>query len=77
MKKDYIKIINNDPTRKARITTRKLSDTDYEIIDMYVPMGSDYVEIGEELLREVTADADKESVMLHVDINKILSKKDR
>ncbi len=76
MKTEYIKIIDNDPMKKARIITRKLSEDNYEIVDMYVPMGPGFSEIGEELLREVTADADKESVTLHVDINRILSKKD-
>jgi len=77
MKTEYIKIIGNDPTKKAKITVRKISENDYEIVDMYVPMGSGFTEIGEELLNEVTADADKESITLHVDINRILSKKDR
>jgi len=77
MKTEYIKIIDNESTKKARIVTRKLSETDYEIIDMYIPIEYSLTEIGEDLLKEVIADADGEGVTLHVDVNRILSKKDR
>lgn len=77
MKTEYVKIIDNDPTKKVRIITRKLSENDYEIVDMYVPMESNFKGIEEELLKEVTADADREGITLHADINRILSKKDR
>jgi len=77
MKTEYIKIIDNESTKKARIVTRKLSEIDYEIIDMHIPIEFSHTKIGEDLLKEVTADADRESVTLHVDINRILSKKDR
>ena len=77
MKTEYIKIVDNDPTKKARIVTRKLSENDYEIIDMYIPIECNSLTIGDEILKEVTADADREGITLHVDINNILSKKDR
>ncbi len=77
MKTEYIKIVDNDPTKKARIKTKKISEKDYEIIEMYVPLELNSSVIGEELLKEVTDDADREGIVLHVDINKILPKKDR
>jgi predicted GNAT family acetyltransferase len=77
LKTEYVKIIDNDPTKKARILTRKISESEYEIIEMYVPMESNFKGIEEELLKEVTDDADRERITLHVDVNRILSKKDR
>jgi hypothetical protein len=73
MKDEYIRIIDGDPTRKAIATTKKISDLEYEIVEFDIPV--DYIEIGEELLKEITADADNEGITLKVDIDKILPDK--
>ena len=76
MKTEYVKIIENDPTKKARLVTAKRSENEYEIVEFYVPR--EYIDkgIGEELLEEVTSDADKEMITLHMNIDKILRGKE-
>lgn len=72
MKAEYVKIIENDPTRKATLLTKKISENEYEIIKLDIPKEYWYKGIEEELLKEVTDDADNEGVTLHVDINKMI-----
>jgi N-acetylglutamate synthase-like GNAT family acetyltransferase len=75
MKEEYVRIIENDPTKKARIITKKISEKEYEIVKFEIPV--EYVDggVGEQLLQEITEDADKEGIALSVDINKIMSEK--
>lgn len=71
MKTEYIKIIDHDPEKKARILTKKINENNYEIIEMDIPVEYRFKGIENELLEEVTDDADRENVTLHVDINNI------
>ena len=73
MKDEYIRTIDGDPTKKAIVITKRISDLEYEIIKFDIPIG--HIEIGEELLKEITADADKDGITLRADIDKILPEK--
>ena len=77
LKDEYIKIIGNNPMKIARLLTVRRSENEYEIIEMDIPVEFIIKGIEDELIKEVTDDADREGIILHVDINKILSKKDR
>ena len=74
MKTEYIKIIENNPMKKARLTTVRRGESEYEIVEFYIPKEYRNKGIEEELLKEVTDDADNDGAILHVDINKILRK---
>jgi len=76
MKDEYIKIIENDPTKKARLVTKRISEKEYEIVEFDIPIELRIKGIEEQLLKEVTDDADNEGITLHVDINRIMAKKD-
>lgn len=75
MKDEYVKIIENNPTKKARVVTKRISENEYEIVKFDIP--AEYIDggIGEQLLKEIADDADNEGVTLHVDINKIMAEK--
>lgn len=75
MKEEYVRIIDNDPTKKARVITKRISEKEYEIVKFDVPVECIDGETWERLLQEITEDADKEGVTLSVDINKIMSEK--
>lgn len=75
MKSEYIKIVGNDPMKKARLLTKRINEHEYEIIELDIP--EEYIDkgIGEELLKELTDDADNEGITLSVNINKMMTKK--
>lgn len=75
MKAEYIKIIENNPTKKARLLTERISKNEYEIVEFDIPVEHRDKGIEDELLKEVTYDADNERITLHVDINKIMTNK--
>lgn len=72
MKNEYIKIIENDPTKKVRIITKRISEKSYEIVKLDIPTEDINGETVEQLLKEITDDADNEGIYLSVDINKIM-----
>ena len=74
MKTEYIKVIENDNMKKARFITTKRGENEYEIIEFDIPEEYRNKGIEEELLKEVTDDADNEGITLHVDIDKIAHK---
>jgi predicted GNAT family acetyltransferase len=76
LKTEYIKIMKNNPVKKAKIVTKRISEKEYEIIEFDIPIELRQNGIAEQLLKEVTNDADNEGVTLHVDINKIMANKD-
>lgn len=73
MKYEYTRIIEGCPKKMARIVTKRISDLEYEIVKFEIP--TCHTEIGEELLKEITDDADKNGITLKVDIDKILPEK--
>lgn len=75
LKDEYIKIIENNPMKKARLLTVRRSENEYEIVEFDIPEEYRNKGIEDELLREITDDADNEGVTLHVDINKIIPRK--
>lgn len=77
LKTEYIKIIENNPMKKARLVTIRRSEDEYEIVEFDIPKEYRNKGIEDELLKEVTDDADNEEVVLYADISKITSKKDR
>ena len=74
MKTEYIKVIENDNMKKARLLTTKRGENEYEIIEFDIPEEYRNKGIEEELLKEVTDYADNEGITLYVDIDKILIK---
>lgn len=74
MKAEYIKIIDNDPTKKAMLLTVRISESEYEIVELVIPEGYRNEGIEDELLKEVTEDADNQGITLLVDINKMMAK---
>lgn len=74
MKDEYVRIIENDPTKKARAVLERIGDLEYEIVKFDIPTGYTDGEVGEQLLKEITDDADSEGVTLHADINRIMTK---
>jgi hypothetical protein len=75
MKDEYIKIAENDPTKKARAILKRLNEKEYEMVKFEAPIELIDGGLGEQLLQEIVDDADKEGVTLHVDINKMLIEK--
>lgn len=75
MKAEYIKIIENNPMKKARLVTVRRGENEYEIVEFDIPEEYRNKGIEDELLKEVTDDADNEEVVLHIDINKIMTKR--
>lgn len=73
LKAEYVKIIENDPIKKARLLTERISENEYEIVKLDIPVEYRNEGIEEELLKEVTDDADNEGITLHVDINKMIN----
>lgn len=73
MKTEYIKIIENNPMKKARLVTMRRSENEYEIVEFDIP--KEYRDKGIEykLLKEVTDDADEQGITLYVDIDKIIA----
>lgn len=74
MKVEYVKIIENDYTKKARLITERISENEYEIVEFGIPEEYRNKGFEEELLEEVAGDADNEGVTLRVDIDKIIRK---
>ncbi len=74
MKAEYVKIIDNDPMKKARLLTVRISESEYEIVELVIPEGYRNEGIEDELLKEVTEDADNQGITLLVDINKMMAK---
>lgn len=72
MKTEYTKIIENS-TKKARLLTKRISDLEYEIVEMDIPIELRFSGIEDELLKEVTDDADNEGITLRVDINRMMT----
>jgi hypothetical protein len=72
MKNEYIKTIENNPTKKVRIVTKRISEKEYEMVKFDIPTEDTDGEIVEQLLKEITDDADNEGIYLSVDINKIM-----
>lgn len=75
MKDEYIKIIENNPMKKARLVTVRRGENEYEIVEFDIPEEYRNKGIEDELLKEVTEDADNQGITLHVDINKIMTKR--
>lgn len=75
LKDEYIKIIENNPMKKARLLTVRRSENEYEIVEFNIPEEYRNKGIEEELLKEVTDDADDQGITLHVDINNIMSRR--
>ncbi len=73
LKTEYIKIIENNPMKKARLVTIRRSEDEYEIVEFDIPKEYRNKGIEDELLKEVTDDADNEEVVLYVDISKIMA----
>ena len=74
MKTEYIKVIENDNMKKARLLTTKRGENEYETIEFDIPEEYRNKGIEEELLKEVTDYADNEGITLYVDIDKIAYK---
>jgi predicted GNAT family acetyltransferase len=74
LKAEYIKIIENNPINKAKLITLRRSENEYEIIEFDIPKEYRDKGIEEQLLKEVTDDADDEGITLHVNINNIMTK---
>ena len=74
MKAEYVKMIENDPMKKARLITARRGENDYEIVKFDIPEEYRNKGIEEKLLKEITEDADNEGITLRVDINKIIRK---
>lgn len=74
LKAEYIKIIENNPMKKARLVTVRRSENEYEIVEFDIPEEYRNKGIEDELLKSVTHDADEQGITLHVDINKIMRK---
>lgn len=73
LKAEYIRIIENNPLKKARLVTKRISENEYEIVEFDIPEDFRFKGIEDELLKEVTDDADNEGITLHVDINKMVA----
>lgn len=58
--------------KKARLVTVRISENEYEIVEFDIPKEYRNKGIEDELLKEVTDDADDKGVTLRVNIDKIL-----
>ena len=61
--------------KKARLLTVRRSENEYEIVELDIPEEYRNKGIEEELLKEITDDADNEGIILRVDINKMVAKR--
>lgn len=75
LKDEYIKIIENSPVKKARLVTVRRGENEYEIVEFDIPEEYRNKGIEDELLKEITDDADNEGITLQVNINKIMTKR--
>ena len=72
MKLEYEKEIEGFTGQKARLLLSKINQKEFELMHFDIPeeCGSK-IEIMEELLGQVTSDADKEDIILRVDFKKV------
>ena len=73
MKLEYEKEIEGFTGQKARLLVLKINEKEFELMHFDIPeeCGSKTFEIMEELLGQVTSDADKEDIVLRVDFKKV------